>query len=133
VRLQQLPPLPADVDLRFQTPRLELEPMRRVHAAVMFPILSDASLYEFTGGEPPSSVEALAEVYACRESRRSPDGSQLWLNWLIRQRELGDVVGYTQATVLPTHAYVAWLVGTQWQGLGYASEAASCLVNWLRS
>jgi RimJ/RimL family protein N-acetyltransferase len=40
-------------------------------------------------------------------------------------------VGYTQATIHPTHAEVAWVVGTRQQGLGYASEAAKALVSWL--
>ena len=127
----QLPALPSDRDLEIVTVRLKQMPMRSAHAAIMFPILSDAKLHEFTGGSPPSSEESLAEVYAARESRRSPDGKQLWLNWLIWQSEREEGVGFTQATVHPTHAYVAWVVGTQHQGLGYASEAATALVTWL--
>ncbi len=127
----QLPELPSDSDLEILTPRLKLVPMRSVHAAIMFPVLSDAKLYEFIGGSPPSSEESLADVYASRESRRSPGGDQLWLNWLMWESEQGEAVGYTQATVHPTHAYVAWLVDTRWQGLGHASEAATALVRWL--
>ena len=129
--MRQLPELPADRALEILTARLKQVPMRSAHAAIMFPILSDAKIYGFTGGFPPTSEESLAEIYAARESRRSPDGEQLWLNWLIWDSERGAGVGYTQATVHPTHAYVAWVVGTRWQGLGYASEAAAALVKWL--
>jgi RimJ/RimL family protein N-acetyltransferase len=29
-------------------------------------------------------------------------------------------------------AWVAWVIGASWQGRGYATEAATALVNWLR-
>jgi RimJ/RimL family protein N-acetyltransferase len=106
-------------------------PLRSVHAAIMFPIISDARLYEFTGGSPPPSEASLEELYAKRESQRSPTGKEIWLNWLIWQVERQEGVGYIQATVLPTHAYVAWVVGTRWQSLGYASEGATAVVKWL--
>lgn len=125
--------LPLDADLEILSPRLKQVPMRSAHAAILFPILSDARLYEFTGGSPPSSEESLAETYAALESRRSPDGNALWLNWLVWHLDRREGVGYTQATVHPTHAYVAWVVGARWQGLGYASEAAAALVKWLGS
>lgn len=131
--MQKLVTLPPDNDLEILSARLKQVPMRSVHAAILFPILSDARLYEFTGGSPPSSEESLAEAYAILESRRSPDGNELWLNWLIWHLDGGECVGYTQATVHPTHAYVAWVVGTRWQGLGYASEAAAALVKWLEA
>jgi RimJ/RimL family protein N-acetyltransferase len=113
------------------TARLRQVPVRKQHAKAMFPILAEPELYEFTGGTPPASVEALAETYLAWESRRSPDGEQLWLNWMIRRIEGDEPVGTTQATVHPTHAFVAWVVGTEWQGRGYGSEAAAALVKWL--
>jgi RimJ/RimL family protein N-acetyltransferase len=128
---QQLPALPPDARMEILSARLRQVALCRVHAAAMFPLLSDPRLYEFTGGSPPASVEALAETYAFRELRRSPDGTELWLNWLIQEIVGGAALGYTQATVHPTHAYVAWVVGTRWQGRGYASEAAAALVRWL--
>lgn len=126
-------PLPPDSDLEIRTARLKQVPLRRTHATILFPVLTDDALYTFTGGTAPSSEAALAERYAPLETRRSPDGNELWLNWLIWQVEEDEGVGFTQATVLPTHAYVAWVVGTRWQGRGYASEAASALVEHLRT
>lgn len=129
--MKQVPVLPLGRELEILTARLNQVPMSSAHAGIMFPILSDQKLYKFTGGSPPASEESLAGIYASRESRRSPDGHELWLNWLIWQTERGEAVGYTQATVHSTHAFVAWVVGTQHQGLGYASEAATALVKWL--
>lgn len=98
----------------------------------MFPILSDRQLYSFTGDEPPESQAALEERYRYLESRKSPDESQLWLNWLVTLEHDDIPMGYVQATVSESHSDVAWVIGLQWQGNGYASEAASALVKWLQ-
>lgn len=36
-----------------------------------------------------------------------------------------------QATVIGDSADVAWLVGTTWQGQGFATEAAAAMCSWL--
>ena len=65
----------------------------------------------------------------------SPDGSQEWRNWIIRREPGGQAVGYVQATVADDgrQAEIAWVVGVDWQGQGYAAEAAQALVAWLDS
>ena len=122
---------PPDSDCRIRTKRLDLTPMVRAHAELMYPILADPSIYEFTGDSPPSSVFALADKYARWERRRSPDGEEIWLNWLVRERELAIAIGCAQATIVRTGAYVAWTIGTRWQRRGYASETARAIVSWL--
>ena len=59
---------------------------------------------------------------------------------MVRLRERGEAIGHVQATVTEggdgghdRSADVAWLIGTAWQGLGYAAEAARWLVRWLES
>ena len=125
------PKLPPESEASIRTGRLELQPLRRAHAKALYPILSDMAIYEFMGGSPPSSEESLAEEYARSESRHSPDGRELWLNWLIRERECGAAIGYAQATVASAHTHVAWVIGPRWQGRGYASEAARGVISWL--
>jgi RimJ/RimL family protein N-acetyltransferase len=78
-------------------------------------------------------MEWLAGEYRQYESRRSPNGKELWLNWLIAQSGNTVGIGYTQATVYASHADVAWVVGVPWQGQGFASEAAGALVQWLNN
>jgi len=114
-----------------RTLRLCLDPMMASHAKAMFPILSDRQLYEFTGEEPPESEVSLASRYRYLEGRKSPDESQLWLNWLVYLEESDTPVGYVQATVSESHADIAWVVGSDWQGNGYASEAALAMAQWL--
>jgi RimJ/RimL family protein N-acetyltransferase len=111
--------------------RLQFSPLMASHAEAMFPILSDRQLYRFTGDEPPESQILLEARYRQLESRKSPDGSQSWLNWLVSLKENDTAIGYIQATVSASQAEIAWVVGTKWQGNGYASEAAVALVGWL--
>jgi RimJ/RimL family protein N-acetyltransferase len=96
-------------------------------------VLAAPELYTFIGGEPPTP-DGLRERYARLAVGRSPDGLQEWVNWIARRAEDGAAVGTVQATVLDggRRADVAWVVGTAWQGRGYAVEAASALVAWLR-
>jgi len=127
-----IPPLPSPESLRIVAARLDLEPLTHEHAAEMFEILKDPLLYKFTGDTPPSDIDTLVRRYEFWEKRRSPDGLQLWLNWIIRERSSGTAVGHAQATVTADCAEIAWVVGTSTQNRGYASEAAQGVVQWLR-
>jgi RimJ/RimL family protein N-acetyltransferase len=114
-----------------ETNRLELVPLVAEHADELFPLLSNATLYEFTHDKPPSSLIELRERYELLQSRRSPDGSEAWLNWIIRGLSSGEAIGYVQATVSLSEADIAWVVGKPWQGHGFATEAAQAMMSWL--
>jgi RimJ/RimL family protein N-acetyltransferase len=121
-----------DLDRGWPTERLDLEPLAVAHAAELAPLLDDASLHEFTGGAPLSAA-ALAARYARLAARRSPEGDQMWGNWVVRVRATGAAAGAVQAT-LPAGgpaagpAEVAWVLVPAEQGRGYAKEAARSLV-----
>jgi RimJ/RimL family protein N-acetyltransferase len=119
-------------DARISTARLELAPLSRDHAEDMYSVLSDVSLYEYVRGVPPASVFELHARYAYLESRRSADGTEAWLNWILFEIATGMSIGYVQATVTSQHADIAWVVGTLWQRRGFATEAAQAMVVWLR-
>jgi len=123
----------ANLDKGIETERLELAPLLREHAEQLFPVLSESSLYEYTQDEPPASLSALRDRFEFLESRKSPDRTQLWLNWVLLKLATGRAIGYVQATVKADHAEIAWVVGMNWQRQGYGSEAAQALVDWLRS
>ena len=120
--------------VEIETARLLLEPLRVEHADEMAPVLDDASLHTFTGGRP-ATVDELRARYA-RQVAGSGDGAEGWLNWVLRQRSDGRPVGYVQATVHRRGdeqvAEVAWVIGSAHQGNGYATEAATAMVGWLR-
>lgn len=111
------------------TERLTLLPLRVEYAVPMAEVLSDPALYTFTGGEPPT-VAGLEARY--RRQLAGPDREdEQWLNWVVRYD--GNLIGYVQATVTGGTAEIAWVIGTAWQGRGFAKEAAQGLVTWLRA
>jgi RimJ/RimL family protein N-acetyltransferase len=114
------------------TERLRLTPLVVDDANEMVTVLGDERMYEFTGGCPPS-LDALRERYRRLIVGHSADGSQQWLNWVVRLTAEDLAVGAMQATLTTEHssADVAWEIGVPWQGRGIASEAASAVVQWL--
>jgi RimJ/RimL family protein N-acetyltransferase len=111
------------------TARLTLLPLGAEHADELVGVLGDPALHTFIGGRP-EALEELRARYA-RWAAGSPDPEVRWLNWAIRFDEAGRLVGTVQATITGTRAEVAWVVGTGWQGRGFATEAARGLVVWL--
>jgi len=112
--------------------RLRLVPLTVAGAAEMVGVLSGNALYQFTGGAPPG-LEELRARYARQAAGRSPDGREEWRNWILRRQHGGQAAGYVQATISGAgrRAEIAWVVGLDWQGQGYATEAAQALVGWL--
>jgi len=114
------------------TPRLVLEPLVAGHAAEMFDMLADPAIYEFENA-PPESVEWLRERYRKLESRRSGDGREAWLNWVVRVP--GErAMGFVQATVHPEGwADIAYVFASAHWGRGYAGEAVAAMMDELAS
>ena len=110
------------------TERLALEPLVVAHAPAMFAVLQDASVFAFTDGEPPSSVDVLATRYAKLETRTSPDRKEAWLNWIVVHPTDGPI-GYVQATVQERgRVWVAYVLASGWRGRGYATEAMRAML-----
>jgi RimJ/RimL family protein N-acetyltransferase len=111
--------------------RLQLEPLARHHAEVMYPLLSDPRIYEFLDYGPPPSPEHLVNVYRQLEERHSPDGSEQWLNWVVLAHG-GIAVGYVQATVISGHrAWVAFVLGPDYWGRGYGRASTGAMLEHL--
>ena len=120
------------VDMRpLSTVRLILQPQTARHAEEMFVVLSDPAIYEFENA-PPESIDWLRTRFARLESRRSADGSEHWLNWVIAQGD-GTLMGFVQATVYPDgRAGVAYVLASEHWGQGYATEAIEAMIEELR-
>ena len=122
----------ADLEKILETGRLRLEPIRVAHAPAMFEILSDRRLHEYIPREAPLSPDLLAQRYARLESRRSPGGDELWMNWAVCSRSRNLVLGNVQATIRPgDRAWLAYELGTAWLGRGYATEACRRVIESL--
>jgi uncharacterized protein YhfF/RimJ/RimL family protein N-acetyltransferase len=112
------------------TDRLRLEPQVAAHAAQMFVVLSDPAIYEYENA-PPQSETGLRERFAELESRRSPNGREQWLNWVIREPD-AQLIGYVQATVYPGgRAAIAYELGSAWWGRGFARQAVEAMLGEL--
>ena len=112
------------------TRRLVLEPQVAAHAEAMYALLHDPAIYLYEN-EPPQSVDWLRERFRRLESRKSADGSEQWLNWVVRLRD-AELIGYVQATVcVASPAAIAYVFASAWWGHGYASEAVSAMMDEL--
>jgi RimJ/RimL family protein N-acetyltransferase len=120
-----------------ETERLLLEPLVRGHAPLLVKDLADERLYRFIPTDAPESAEALETRYRKLSSRRSPDGSEVWLNFAMRLREEGTLskasyVGMLEATVYPDRsAYLAYTVFVPFWRQGYAKEGCARLLRHL--
>ncbi len=109
---------------------LRLLPQVAAHADEMFVVLSDPMIYQYEN-EPPPSIEWLRDRFARLEARRSPDGRQQWLNWVI-QISTAELIGYVQATILPTgRAAIAYVLCSGYWGRGLAYRAVDAMISEL--
>lgn len=115
------------------TTSLRLVPLTVEDAHELADVLSDPALYTFIAGDPPTAEALAARIEDWLAGPPRPD--ETWHNWAIRLGPDGTVIGHLQATVTGagSTADIAWIVGTPWQGRGYASESALALVRWLET
>lgn len=120
------------LEVPLTTKRLLLEPLVVAHAPDLFPLLQDDRLYTYIPQEPPLSVEALAARYHRLATRRSPDGHQIWLNWVARLQAGHTYVGTFEATIEPDRtALLAYMIFPPHQGQGYAREGCAAVLDHL--
>lgn len=116
------------------TARLVLTPLRPSDADAMAGVLGDEALHEFTGGHPLDVVDLRRRYERLVAGPDDPD--ERWLNWIVRRAGDGAPIGTVQATLTRSGggwaAEAAWIIGVPWQGQGFAGEAATALVRWLR-
>ncbi len=114
------------------TGMLTLEPQTAAHAEAMFVVLSDPAIY-LHENEPPESLDWLRTRFTRLETRRSGDGTEQWLNWVIRLPE-GELIGYVQASVPPDGcAGIAYVLGSAHWGRGHARRAVEAMLVELAS
>lgn len=112
------------------TSGFRLEPLVSEHAKEMYVVLSDPAIYEFENA-PPESEAWLTDRYRRLESRKSPDGQALWLNWVIRLPS-GELAGYVQATVLDSRvAHLAYELNSRYWRRGIGSAAVELMMREL--
>ena len=125
-------PSPETLNPMLETPRLRLAPQGPEHAAAMMRVLADSRTHEFVPANPPTDEKALRDRFERLSSRRSPDGAEYWLNWVVFAGE--KALGTVQATVTPAaaRAHVAYMFHPESWGRGYATEAVRVTLEHLK-
>lgn len=113
------------------TQRLWFDPVTAAHADEVFPVVSDPRIYTYLPEQPPSSVDALRKRYEFLSRRKSPDGTEIWLNWILRLRETNDPIGFYQATVRAASCSIAYGIHPKHWRRGYATEASHTIITHL--
>jgi RimJ/RimL family protein N-acetyltransferase len=111
-----------------------LTPLVVADAERSFASFSDPALYFFVPSDPPHSVEVLAERFARLEKRRSPDGAEQWLNWLIHETDgaTATQMGLVEATILPDRsALIGYFTFKPYWGQGIACAAVGAAIDHL--
>jgi len=109
---------------------LKLEPQTAAHAVQMFAVLSDPAIYDYEN-TPPPSLEWLRGRFCKLESRTSADGSEQWLNWVIRLPS-SELAGYVQATIRSNGcAAIAYELSSAYWGRGIARRAVQAMITEL--
>jgi RimJ/RimL family protein N-acetyltransferase len=110
--------------------RVSLVPLGAEHADELVRLLEDAFVRDALG---VGDVEGLRRRFAAWESRRSPDGVERWLNWVVRERADGRALGWVQATVRGGTASIAYALLPAERRRGAASDAVRAMIRWLRA
>ncbi len=100
-------------------------------AAELHALLWSPDVNTGTDDGPAVSLQDVRARIRRWECRRSPDGSEIWLNWTLRLKDDQTVVGRMQATVTDRWADLAWVIGRRFRKQGYATEAGRCIAVWL--
>lgn len=109
-------------------PTLQFEWLDAAHAEGLYEGFSDEELSRFTPEKPPGSVEDLRREFAAFNAGPPPGRSEVWMNWAVRERDSGRLIGTLQATVFTDGAlWIGYkLVRSVWgRGIGTAA------VQWL--
>jgi ribosomal-protein-alanine N-acetyltransferase len=116
------------------TERLLLEPIVESHAEELCELLRDPELHHFVPYEP-ISLERQRERCVKWAKRRSPDGTELWLNWAARDQRPQmptTIIAHFQAGVKLDHtASVGYVVGRDFQRQGIAFEGLTAVFKYL--
>jgi RimJ/RimL family protein N-acetyltransferase len=113
-----------------KTRRLVMEPVTPDHAEAMFEGLRDPRGYMFMPDDPPETIAALRSRFQVLARGAPPDGSEIWLNWMLRRRRRRHYVGFVQATVTPAArtSLVAYHIFPAFWRQGFGREALAAML-----
>lgn len=123
---------PIEPESSLRSGNLVLEPIVRAHAAALFDALQAPELYTFIPHDPPKSLEDLQALYERWSKRRSPDGTEIWLNYAVFSPADDAYLGTVQATCAAAgKIHLAYSVFPRYWRRGVAQEACGVLISHL--
>lgn len=111
------------------TERLTIEDLALDHAVELFDALCDERVGHHIGGPDVTTLEALQDRITRLSVGPVAERDEVWLNFVVLLD--GRVIGRIEATVHSGVAEIAYVFGPAWWGHGYATEAASWLLQHL--
>ena len=119
--------------VNFSSERLKMALITQAHAAIVHPVFQDPRLFTYLPDNPPE-LSKLEKQYAFWEGREAPDGSEYWLNYVLFLSSTGAFVGTLQSGVHREtgEASIAYVIATEFQGIGLGTEATQALVDHLK-
>jgi ribosomal-protein-alanine N-acetyltransferase len=108
--------------LRLETERLILRPFEPGDAEELHPVHAEPSTFEYTGTEPPTSIE---ETRARIERIRARLADPVSGPWAVVEKASGRLIGDAGLQVLEDGPEVelGYKLGREWRGRGFATEA----------
>lgn len=115
------------------TPRLVIRPLEDGDAEGIWPYVSDPEISRFMSWDPHASIDE-TRAFISDVSRRMAQGTTI--SWVIRERESGAICGLVSLiAIMRTHralrydkAELAYWLGRDFRGRGYATEACEAIV-----
>ena len=114
-----------------QSKRLVLENRKESHANELYEQLCEKDLYNYINPDIPQSKEWLASRFKKLESQSSPDGSEIWLAYIGRDKITQLSIGVFEITINNGEAFIAYTVFKKYWGKGYAKEATQAVIKFI--
>jgi ribosomal-protein-alanine N-acetyltransferase len=111
--------------------RLLLEVREEYHAAELYDLLCDQDLYHYIKRDIPLSLDRLAAGFKELERQTSPDGNELWLGWVAKDKASQSPVGVFEITIVEGDAFIAYTVFKKFWGKGFAVEASQAMICYI--
>jgi RimJ/RimL family protein N-acetyltransferase len=114
-----------------ESERLVLEVRKEHHANELYELFCEKDLYHYMKRDIPPSAEWLRSGFKVLERLTSPDGKDLWLGWVARDKTTKSPVGVFEMTVIEDEAFIAYTIFKDYWGCGYAVEGAQAMMVYL--
>jgi RimJ/RimL family protein N-acetyltransferase len=114
-----------------ESARLVLEVRKEHHASELYDYFCDKDLYAFTRRDVPVSPEWLGQGFKDLEKIISPDGKELWLGWVGRDKTSQKPIGIFEMSLVGEDCYIAYTIFKENWGAGFAVEGTEATVAYM--